>query len=98
MSGFINYSQNQIIMHGMGANKLSELQLELLKIYSFNPSKEELTEIKGILARFFADKLTNNVGKAIQDKNITDEDLEFPPIKKLTSQEFEDKFKDDLLN
>jgi len=63
-------------MLGMGANKLSDLQLELLKIYSFNPSKEELVEIKRILAKFFADKLTDNVGKAIKEKNITDEDLE----------------------
>ncbi len=60
----------------MGANKLSELQLELLKIYSFNPSKEELVEIKRILAKFFANKLTNNIGKAIKENNITDEDLE----------------------
>lgn len=60
----------------MGAHKLSELQLELLKIYSFNPSKEEMVEIKRILANFFADKLTNNVDKAIKENNITDEDLE----------------------
>jgi transcriptional regulator NrdR family protein len=60
----------------MGVKKLSELQLELLKIYSFNPSNEDLIKIRKILAVFFADKLTNHVQKAIEKKNITDEDLE----------------------
>ena len=60
----------------MGVKKLSELQLELLKIYSFNPSKEDLVQIKKMLATFFASKLSNNVQKAIEDKNITNEDLE----------------------
>ena len=60
----------------MGLERLSELQLELLKIYSFNPSNEDLLEIKKMLAKYFANKLTGNVQKAIEDKNITDEDFE----------------------
>ena len=60
----------------MGAKKLSSLQLELLKIYSFNPTQEELEQIKIILAKFFANKLTDNVQKAIEKKNISNEDLE----------------------
>jgi len=60
----------------MGAQKLSTLQLELLKVYSFNPSEEDLLEIKQMLAQYFADKLVANVNTAIKEKNITDEDLE----------------------
>ena len=60
----------------MGAKKLSELQLELLKIYSFNPTKEDLIEIKRMLGTFFADKLAKDVGQSIDEKNITNEDLE----------------------
>ncbi len=60
----------------MGVKKLNELQLELLKVYSFNPSNEDLVKIKKMLATFFADKLTNNVQKAIEEKGITDESLE----------------------
>jgi len=63
-------------MLGSKSNKLSELQLELLKVYSFNPSNKELLEIKTILANFFADKLVGKVDKAIKDNNIKDEDLE----------------------
>ncbi len=59
----------------MGAKKLSTLQLELLKIYSFNPSEEELIEIKRILGNFFADRLIRNVAMAINEKNISEDDL-----------------------
>ena len=44
----------------MGINKLTELQFELLKIYSFNQSAEDLIQIKKILARYFARKLKGN--------------------------------------
>ena len=60
----------------MGAKRLSELQLELLKIYSFNPSNEDLIQIKAMLGKYFANKLTANVQKSIEDKNISNEDLE----------------------
>ena len=60
----------------MGAQRLSELQLELLKVYSFNPSNEDLIQIKTMLGKYFANKLTVNVQKAIDDNNISDEDLE----------------------
>ena len=40
---------------------LSNLQLELLKVFSFDLPEEELLEIKRILARHFADKLTQRV-------------------------------------
>ena len=60
----------------METKKLSGLQLELLKVYSFEPSPEDLRQIKQMLAKFFADKLVGNVQKSIEEKNITDEDLE----------------------
>lgn len=60
----------------MEAKKLSGLQLELLKIYSFEPSPEDLQQIKQMLAKFFADKLISNVQKSIEEKNITNNDLE----------------------
>ena len=60
----------------MGAKKLTSLQLELLKVYSFNPSEEELVQIKGILGKFFAKRLISNVNTSIKENNISDEDLE----------------------
>jgi hypothetical protein len=56
--------------------KLSSLQLELLRIYSFSPSDSELIEIKRILAKFFADKLSMLVNKAIEIKGITENEID----------------------
>lgn len=60
----------------MTKGNLSPLQLELLKIYSFNPSEEELMEVKKILANFFANRLTDKVQRAIETKGLTGSDFE----------------------
>ena len=60
----------------METKKLSGLQLELLKVYSFEPSPNDLQQIKQMLARFFANKLVDNVQKSVEENNITDNDLE----------------------
>ena len=60
----------------METKKLSRLQLELLKVYSFEPSPDDLKQIKQMLAKFFANKLVDNVQKSIEENNITENDLE----------------------
>ena len=60
----------------MGVRKLSELQLELLKVYSFNPTEEDLIEIKKILANYFSNKLISKVQSGIEKRNISNSDLE----------------------
>ena len=60
----------------METKKLSGLQLELLKIYSFEPSPSDLQQIKQMLAKFFANKLVDNVQKSVEENNITENDLE----------------------
>ena len=60
----------------MEVQKLSSLQLELLKIYSFNPDEEDLTNIKKLLADYFAKKLVNRVDQSVQEKDVTERDLE----------------------
>ncbi len=56
--------------------RLSPLQLELLKIYSFKPTEEELKQIKEMLARFFAHRFTERVAQAAEAHGITDDDLD----------------------
>lgn len=58
------------------SNKLSPLQLELLKIYSFQPSDEEMVELKNILARFFAHRFIEQVSHSAAKNDIRDEDLD----------------------
>lgn len=60
----------------METRKLSGLQLELLKVYSCEPSPNDLEQIKQMSAKFFANKLVNNVQNSIEENNITDDDLE----------------------
>ena len=55
---------------------LTNLQLELLKIFSFNLPEDELLEIKNILAQHLADRLTRRVGKIWEDKGLTQDDMD----------------------
>jgi len=50
--------------------------LELLKVYSFNPTEEELKELKRMLALFFANRFTDKIAQAAAERNITDADLD----------------------
>jgi len=60
----------------MAAHKLSPLQLELLKVYSFQPSEEDLLAVKQMLASYFSNKLISKIGEAVEEKGISEEDLE----------------------
>ncbi len=55
--------------------KLSPIQLELLKVYSFQPSEADLIAIKKLLAGYFAKNLVQQVDKEVEAKNIGSEDL-----------------------
>jgi hypothetical protein len=63
-------------MTNEASTKLSLLQLELLKIYSFQPTEEELRELKNLLAKFFAHRFAEKAAKAAKANNITDADLD----------------------
>ena len=59
----------------MSAQKLSPIQLELLKVYSFNPSNDDVLAIKEMLARYFSNKMISRIGQSVEDNNISEEDL-----------------------
>ncbi len=56
--------------------QLSSLQLELLRVYTLNPSEGELLEIKAFLAKMFSKKLLSLTAEAAQKHNITNDDLD----------------------
>ncbi|MFM9949076.1 MAG: hypothetical protein ACKV1O_14135 [Saprospiraceae bacterium] len=60
----------------MVGTKLNPIQLELLKVYSFQHSEEDLLAIKKLLAEYFAKKLVKEVDEAVKRNNITEEDLD----------------------
>lgn len=55
---------------------LTNLQLELLKIYSFDIKEEQLLEIKTMLSNYFADKVTNDVDELFEEKGWGQEKIE----------------------
>lgn len=53
----------------------SNLQLELLKLYADNISEKDLKAIQRLIARYFADKATNEADKIWDEKGYTAEKL-----------------------
>lgn len=55
----------------MNAQPLTNVQLELLKLYSTNLSQEDLLDIKKLLARYFAQKAINGADKIWEEKGLS---------------------------
>ncbi len=56
--------------------KMSNLQLEILKLYSFELTEDELSDLKNVLARHFADRITGRVNHICREKALTSEDMD----------------------
>ena len=52
---------------------LSNVQVELLKIYSTNISESEMKELKNLLAQFYANKSIENANKSWKEKNLSND-------------------------
>ena len=52
--------------------KMSNIQLELLKMYANSVSDNDLSEIKGLLIDFFAKKITQQAEKNWAEKGFSD--------------------------
>ncbi len=59
----------------MPMQKLSNLQIELLKIYSNNVSERNLHEIKLMLAKYFADQGSDAMDTIWEEKSLTAQDM-----------------------
>ena len=63
-------------MIDMQTQKLSPLQLDLLKVYSFQTSETDMLAVRQLLATYFSDKLTETIRQAVDAQAITTSDLE----------------------
>ncbi|MDQ3636247.1 MAG: hypothetical protein M3405_17360 [Acidobacteriota bacterium] len=54
---------------------LSNLQKELLKLYGNGVSDESLFEIKHLLAKYFAEKASDEMDKIWEERNLTEKDM-----------------------
>lgn len=55
---------------------LTNVQLELLKVFTHNLTDEDLKELKKVLASFFANRLVEKANKAWDEKGWTEEDTQ----------------------
>lgn len=58
------------------SNKLSNAQLELLKVFSRDLSDHDLAELRQILVSFFYDKLIHDADKAWDENKWNDSKVE----------------------
>jgi len=54
---------------------MSNLQLELLRLYGNGVSEETLREVKGILAKYFADHATSEMDNVWNEKGLTEQNM-----------------------
>lgn len=55
---------------------LSNLQIELLRLYSQNVSEEDLIAIKRLLAKYFADRASDEMDKLWEEQGWTNETMD----------------------
>lgn len=55
---------------------LTDLQLELLKLYSTGVTAEELREVRRMLGRYFGQKAIQSADSAWDERGLTDEDMD----------------------
>ena len=55
---------------------LTNLQMELLKLYAVPLSEEQLLEVKEVLAEYFAGPLTRHVDELWEQRGLTAADME----------------------
>jgi butyrate kinase len=60
----------------MQSQPLSNVQEELLKLYSQNLSQEELKELKTVLGKYFAYKSTKEADKIWDNKKYSNETMD----------------------
>ena len=53
----------------MQVQKLSNLQLELLKVFSYQLNNQQLSDIKNLLTNYFAQQATQEMDKLWEENN-----------------------------
>ena len=55
---------------------LSNVQMELLKLFSTNMSDEEVIELKSVIAKFYAEKSIALANAIWDERGLTNEDMD----------------------
>ena len=57
-------------------NKITNLQRELMKVFSYEVSEEELEDIRDLLSNYFAEKATREMDRLWDERGWTNETME----------------------
>jgi hypothetical protein len=57
-------------------NKMSNIQLEILKMFKYNLAESQLIELKEILAYYFMNKVDSEMDKVWNEKNWSNSTME----------------------
>jgi hypothetical protein len=57
------------------AQKMTELQLELIKLFSYPVNPQQVTDIKNLLANYFANQASQEMDKLWQENGWSDETM-----------------------
>ncbi len=55
---------------------LTNIQIELMKLYSTNLSDKDFEDLKNVLAKFYADKVIAGANELWDERGLTDADME----------------------
>jgi len=55
---------------------LSNVQIELMKLFRTNLSDEELIELKDLIVKFYADKVISQTSAIWDERGLTNEDMD----------------------
>jgi len=66
----------EVVTMSEGKNRLSNLQLELLKLFKYSLNEAQLLEIKDLLARHFAKQATNEADKIWKDQGLSNDTMD----------------------
>lgn len=69
------FTKNRRFSYNDDMAELSNLQLELLRLYANNVSDETLLEVKEVLAKYFADRATQSMDDVWDEKGLTEQNM-----------------------
>ena len=59
-----------------GKNKITNLQRELMKVFSYEVSEQELEGIRDLLSNYFAEKATREMDRLWDERGWTNETMD----------------------
>ncbi len=57
-------------------NRLTNLQLELVKLFNYNLNHAQMEDVKNLLAQYFANEATKEMDNLWDERGLTDETMD----------------------